>query len=87
MNKKSQRRKVAKELKVTKLSLPVRYRMAKAMVNGDNMDDAFRRMGVEPVSASMHCTCCGPEGWIYHVDGRRVVTEYGRFSHSAKLVG
>lgn len=77
MTKKSQRRNTAKELKVTGLSLPVRYRLAKHIVNGDSLDDAFRQIGHHAVDHNIHCECCGPIGSIYHVEGKRIRVGYG----------
>ncbi len=66
--KKYQRRSVARLLRATKLPLPIRCRIAKAIVNGDELASALKKLGAK-ITYFAGCECCSEDyikTWNYN---------------------
>lgn len=86
MNRKKERREVAKALKHTKLSLPVRFRLAKFFVDGyasgfGYLPDLLKHIGLKQIEFKPGCQCCGDHTFIYADDKKgRLVVRYNGFN-------
>ncbi len=79
MNLKYQRRKLARELKFTKLDLISRKKLAKAILNGFGLHDVLTDLGFKVIK-SVPCCEEGCDSWAHvtwEKDGKTLRTNFG----------